>query len=347
MRTPSTLNDLRRFVASLNWEDMMGQIKQESQSRLAILGPVNAGKSTLFNALRGRNVSSTSAVPGTTRQLVADWFGPFILVDTPGFGEVDGVDRAGIALQGIAHAAVIIFMLDAAAGLRQSDRDLYRRLVATGRPIVVAMNKIDLVASQERALVLADASAHLDGVQVIPISAKRGEGVATQLMPAVFQADPTVTVAVGRALPAYRHMAAHQVVRNAALFNAALGAEPIPIIDLPLLLTSQVRLVLRIAAIYGENISPERARELIATMAGGILLRYLSSEAAKLLPGPGWLLAAAFDSASTFAIGEVAIRYFEGGRQLSGQQMQDIYQQVRQKRSIRSLLRKKPVTDRQ
>jgi small GTP-binding protein len=344
MRTPSTLNELRRFVASLNWEDMMGQVKQESQSRLAILGPVNAGKSTLFNALRGRNVSSTSAVPGTTRQLVADWFGPFILVDTPGFGEVDGVDRAEIALQGIAHAAVVVFLLDAAAGLRQSDQDLYRRLVATGRPVVVAMNKIDLVG-QDRALVLADASAHLDGAQVIPISAKRGEGIASHLMPAVFQADPNMAVAVGRALPAYRQMAAHQVIRNAAFFNAAIGAEPIPALDLPLLLTSQVRLVLRIAAIYGETISPERARELIATMAGSILLRYLGGEAAKLLPGPGWLLAAAFTSASTLAIGEVAIRYFEGGKQLSGQQMQDLYQQLRQKWSIRSFMRKRAITD--
>jgi small GTP-binding protein len=344
MRTPSTLNELRRFMSSLNWEDMMGQIKQESQSRLAILGPVNAGKSTLFNALRGRNVSSTSAVPGTTRQLVADWFGPFILVDTPGFGEVGGVDRAEIALQGIAHAAVVVLLLDAAAGLRQSDQDLYRRLVATGRPVVVAMNKIDLVG-QDRALVLADASAHLDGAQVIPISAKRGEGIASHLMPAVFQADPTMAVAVGRALPAYRQMAAHQVIRNAAFLNAAIGAEPIPALDLPLLLTSQVRLVLRIAAIYGETISPERARELIATMAGSILLRYLGGEAAKLLPGPGWLLAAAFTSASTFAIGEVATRYFEGGKQLSGQQMQDLYQQFRQKWSIRSRLRKRAITD--
>jgi small GTP-binding protein len=344
MRTPSTLNELRRFMSSLNWEDMMGQVKQESQSRLAILGPVNAGKSTLFNALRGRNVSSTSAVPGTTRQLVADWFGPFILVDTPGFGEVDGVDRAEIALQGIAHAAVVVFLLDAAAGLRQSDQDLYRRLVATGRPVVVAMNKIDLVG-QDRALVLADASAHLDGAQVIPISAKRGEGIASHLMPAVFQADPNMAVAVGRALPAYRQMAAHQVIRNAAFFNAAIGAEPIPALDLPLLLTSQVRLVLRIAAIYGETISPERARELIATMAGSILLRYLGGEAAKLLPGPGWLLAAAFTSASTLAIGEVAIRYFEGGKQLSGQQMQDLYQQLRQKWSIRSFMRKRAITD--
>jgi uncharacterized protein (DUF697 family) len=205
------------------------------------------------------------------------------------------------------------------------------------------MNKIDLVG-QDRAPVLADASGHLDGAQVIPISAKRGEGIASALMPAVFQADPTMAVAIGRALPAYRQMAAHQVIRNAAFFNAIIGAEPIPVLDLPLLLASQVRLVLRIAAIYGETISPERARELIATMAGGILLRYLSSEAVKLLPGPGWLLAAAFDSASTFAIGEVAIHYFEGGKILSGQQMQDIYQQVRQKRSIRSRLRKKAIT---
>ena len=330
MRTPSTLRDLRRFVASLDWEDMMKQVEQETQARLAIVGPVNAGKSTLFNILRGRDVSSTSAVPGTTRQLVADWFGPFILVDTPGFGEVDGVDRAEVALQAVAHAAVVVLLLDAAAGLRQSDRDLYRQLIATGRPVVVAMNKIDLVR-REQAAVLANARSHLDGAHVIPISAKRGDGVATDLMSEVFRADHDLAVAVGRALPAYRQLATRQVIRNAAILNAAIGAEPIPALDLPLLLTSQVRLVLRIAAIYGETISPERARELIATMAGGVLLRYLGGEVAKLIPGPGWLIAAALTSASTLAIGQVAVHYFESGKQLTPQQMHDLYRQLRQR----------------
>ncbi len=340
MRTPSTLKDLRRFVASLDWADMMQQVEQETYARLAIVGPVNAGKSTLFNALRGRDVSSTSAVPGTTRQLVADWFGPFILVDTPGFGEVDGVDRAEVALQAVAHAAVVVLLLDAVAGLRQSDRDLYRQLIATGRPVVVAVNKMDLVR-RERAAVLADVRSHLDGVQVIPISAKRGDGIASELMPEVFRAAPDLAVAVGRALPAYRQLAARQVIRNAAILNAVIGAEPIPTLDLPLLLTSQVRLVLRVAAVYGETISPERARELIVTMAGGVLLRYLGGEAAKLIPGPGWLIAAALTAASTVAIGQVAVRYFEGGRQLTSQQMRDLYRQFRRRWSGVSLLRGK------
>ncbi len=328
MRTPSTLKELRRFVTSLDWEDMMAQVEQETQARLAIVGPVNAGKSTLFNTLIGRDVSPISAVPGTTRQLIADWFGPFILIDTPGFG----VDHAQAALQAVTHAAVVVLLLDAAAGLRQSDLELYRELVATGHPIVVALNKMDLVR-RDRMAVLADARSRLGNAKVIPISAKRGDGVASELVPAVFQADLSLAVAVGRALPAYRRMAARRVIRNAAIFNAIIGTEPIPGLDLPLLLTAHVRLVLRIAAIYGETISPERARELIAAMAGGVLLRYLGIEAAKFIPGPGWLAAGAMASVGTMAIGRVAARYFESGRRLTPQQMRDLYQQYRRRTS--------------
>jgi small GTP-binding protein len=345
MRTPSTLRELRRFVASLDWEDMMAQVEQETHARLAIVGPVNAGKSTLFNTLAGRDVSPISAVPGTTRQLVADWFGPFVLVDTPGFGEAtlgspsgtgsaqgrDDVNRAQVALQAVTHAAVVVLLLDAAAGLRRSDRELYRELVATGRPVVIALNKMDLVG-RDRTAVLADAHSRLGTVQIIPISAKRGDGVANVLMPSVFEADPSLAVAVGRSLPAYRRLATRRLIRNAAIFNAVIGAEPIPGLDLPLLLTSHVRLVLRIAAIYGETISPERARELIATMAGGVLLRYLGIEAAKFIPGPGWLVAGAMASISTVAIGQVAVRYFESGKRLTPQQLRDLYRQYRRRK---------------
>ena len=326
MRTPSTLKDLRRFLTTLDWDDLMTQVEQETQTRLAIVGPVNAGKSTLFNTLLGRDSSPTSAVPGTTRKLIADRFGPFILVDTPGFGEVEGVDRAEIALEAVNHAAVVVLLLDAAAGLRQSDRDLYRQLTATGRPLVVALNKMDLVR-RDREAVLTDARARLDGARIIPISAKRGDGVATELMPALFQADPRLAVALGRALPAYRRLAARRLIRQAALLNALVGAEPVPGLDLPLLLATQVRLVLRIAAVYGEAISPERARELVVTMAGGAALRYLGGEAAKFLPGPGWLIAGALASASTAAIGQVAVRYFERHQRLTPRQMQNLYRQ--------------------
>jgi small GTP-binding protein len=339
MRTPSTLKELRRFVASLDWEDMMADVEQETHARLAIVGPVNAGKSTLFNRLIGRDVSSISAVPGTTRQLVADWLGPFVLIDTPGFGEAtssnqegDDAHRARVALQAVNHAAVVVLLLDAAAGLRQSDQELYHQLAATKRPLVVVLNKMDLVRHDQKAI-LSDARSRLGNAKIIPISAKRGDGVASELMPAVFQVDPSLAVAVGRALPAYRRLAADRVIRNAAIFNAIIGAEPIPGLGLPILLAAHVRLVLRIAAIYGETISPERARELIATMAGGVLLRYLGIEAAKFIPGPGWLAAGGIASVSTVAIGQVARRYFESAKQLTPQQLQDLYRQYRRPRS--------------
>jgi small GTP-binding protein len=253
MHTPATLKELHRFIVSLDWEDMMSQVEQETHARLAIVGPVNA-------------VSPISPVPGTTQELVTDWFGPFVLVDTPGFGEAesssgtkDAEDRAQVALQAINDTAVVVLLLDAAAGLRQSDLELYHELVGTGRPVVVVLNKIDLVG-RDRQAVLADAQARLSNAEIIPISAKRGNGVANQLMPAVFGADSRLAVAIG-----------------------IIGAEPIPGLALPLLLTSHVRMVLRLAAIYGETVSPERARELVATMAGGVALRYAGIVSAKFV----------------------------------------------------------------
>lgn len=338
MRTPATLRELHRFIVSLDWEDMMSQVEQETHARLAIVGPVNAGKSTLFNTLLGRDVSPISPVPGTTQELVTDWFGPFVLVDTPGFGEAesssgtkDDEDRAQVALQAINDTAVVVLLLDAAAGLRQSDLELYHELVGTGRPVVVALNKMDLVG-RDRQAVLADAQFRLSNTEIIPISAKRGNGVANQLMPAVFGADSRLAVAIGRALPAYRRLAARRVIRNDSIFNAIIGAEPIPGLALPLLLTSHVRMVLRIAAIYGETVSPERARELVATMAGGVALRYAGIVSAKFVPGPGWLVAGAIASASTVAIGRVAIQYFESGKRLTPVQLRALYRKYRRQR---------------
>jgi hypothetical protein len=45
MHTPATLKELHRFIVSLDWEDMMSQVEQETHARLAIVGPVNAGRS--------------------------------------------------------------------------------------------------------------------------------------------------------------------------------------------------------------------------------------------------------------------------------------------------------------
>lgn len=333
-RLPASFREIRRLFDALDWAEMARQVEQESLSRVAIVGPVNSGKSTLFNTLKGREVSPVAAVPGTTRELHHEQWGPFTLTDTPGFGEVSGVDRAHIAMRGVQGANVIVLVLDALSGVRQSDHALLQQLRATGKPVIVALNKIDLLKN-ERQAVLADACDKLGEPRIIPISAKEGTNVARWLLPRIIGADPALTVAVGRALPVYRRQAAGRVIRNASVFNAFIGAEPVPGLDIPFLLAVQARMVLRIAAIFGEPMNIEHARELIATIAGGVALRYLAQEGAKFIPGPGWIVASAVASAGTWAIGQVAIQYFEQGKKLSADQLSALYERyVRQRRPL-------------
>src|SRR5437588_11868438 len=121
--------------------------------------------------------------------------GPFMLVDTPGFGEVGGVDRANIAARSAAEADAILLLLDAGAGLRQGDADLLKYLQTMRRPVVVALNKIDLLG-RDYEVVANDAATRL-GVAVIPISAKKGTNVAEKLVPTLVDALPDLAGAMG------------------------------------------------------------------------------------------------------------------------------------------------------
>jgi small GTP-binding protein len=323
---PRRLTDIRNLFQALDWDKLSLAVEQEAHARLAIVGPVNSGKSTLFNRIKGRKVSAVKAVPGTTKGLVTESFGPFTLVDTPGFGEVGGVDRAAIARAAAEEADLAVMVLDASAGLRQSDYELYEALRRAKVPLVVALNKIDLIKRD-----LSDALEDIErklGATVIPISAKTGAGVGERLLPAIVEAHPWMTVALGRALPAYRRQLSRRLIRSAALLNAIIAAEPIPILDIPLLLASQVRLVLRIAAVYGESLSVRHARELLTTMAGSVALRYLAAQLGKLIPGPGWLIAAGVTGLGTWATGRVAVAYFEGGKRLTPEQLRERYKRL-------------------
>jgi len=326
IRLPARLSDLRTLLQALDWDRLSLAVQREAAARLVIVGPVNSGKSTLFNLVKGHNVSAVTAVPGTTRGVIEERVGPFTMVDTPGFGEVGGVDRAEIARQAAERADVVVLLLDAMAGLRQSDYEIYRSLRCTGKPLVVALNKVDLVKRDLRA-VLVDVEDKLD-VEVIPVSARTEAGVADRLIPAIVNAHPWMVVALGRELPAYRRRLVRRLIRGAAVLNGLIALEPIPGLDIPLLLAGQVRMVLRIAAMYGESLSVRHARELLSTIAGGVTLRFLAAELAKIVPGAGWVAAAGVAGIGTWAMGHVAAIYFEEGKRLTPAQLRERYRRL-------------------
>ena len=243
------------------------QFAAGDKSSIAIVGPANAGKSTLYNQLiqTKDDRAKVSAVPGTTRDSQESDVGLFLIVDTPG---ADAAGTVGIvekekALDSAAEADVIVAMFDAAHGIREPEEVLFQDIRDLNKPIVVALNKMDLIG-KERPEVLGRAAAGLGiGVeQIIPLSAKKGEGVVSILL-AIAKSEPRIVAALGKALPAYRWDLAQTAIGRAASTAAAIAITPLPFIDFIPLLGVQAALVLGIARIYGEKITLQRgdARE--------------------------------------------------------------------------------------
>ncbi len=316
-RVPSSIATVRKFVKAVNWNAAQEEVKGELEHKVAILGMANSGKSTLFNALIGANASPVSHMAGTTTTVVRGEFGPFILLDTP--GHLPDIQDAAFA-----EASAIVYLLDASQGLRAQDFAMVTKLRTSTKPLIVALNKADMLrgGADDAA---AEAAARLHITDVIPISARIGDNVGEELIPAIIETSPEAALTLGRLLPEFRRSAANKLVRTASLVSLAAGLEPIPLVDIPILLGTQVRLVLRIAAVYNEPLASQYARELFVTVAGGLGMRYLAEQAAKAVPFGGDFVSGLIAGAGTWTIGQVAIEYFEGGKQFSRRQINDLF----------------------
>jgi GTP-binding protein Era len=155
---------------------------------VAMIGPTNAGKSTLVNALVGTKVSIVTHKVQTTRALVRGiamaGASQIVFVDTPGiFQPKRRLDRAMVttAWGSAKDADLACIVIDAKRGLDDDARTLLEGLGAVGKPAFLVLNKIDLVP-RPALLALADAASKLHPFErVFMVSALTGDGVADLL----------------------------------------------------------------------------------------------------------------------------------------------------------------------
>ncbi len=155
------------------------------RSSVVLVGRPNVGKSTLFNRLTGSRRSIVTAVPGTTRDViaaVADWQGwVFDVVDTGGmFGASEDPLRDLVVERGrraISTADIIVFVVDGREGLVSADEEVARVIRSAGVPILLAVNKMDDRRAKNRALEFY----RLGFEPVVEIAAEHGTGVAELL----------------------------------------------------------------------------------------------------------------------------------------------------------------------
>jgi GTP-binding protein len=167
---------------------------------IAVVGRPNVGKSTLFNRLIGDDRSVVHDEPGTTRDsidtIVDTADGPLRFVDTAGMRRkskiVEGAEYYSLvrALQSVDLADAAMLVVDATEGVTHQDQRLGERIDAAGSPVLIVMNKMDLLDAEARAEAaeqVADRLAFLGYAPVLNISALTGKGVH-RLLPAIKEA---------------------------------------------------------------------------------------------------------------------------------------------------------------
>jgi uncharacterized protein (DUF697 family) len=247
----------------------------------------------VFNLVRELRASATKHAPlvlggapllvdALRRELVRD-------------GDASAVRDASLgALEG---AAALVYVLGGAIG--EEDERALRAADVAGVPIVV----IGPDPETPIPYVLAT-----DVLPLLP-----GEGFPLDELARLLggKLDERAT-SVAAKLPALRRGVAEAIVAKVARQNGIIAAAVfIPGVDFPVLTLNQLRLVLRLAAAYGQELDAQRLPEILGVVGTGLGLRAAARQALGVVPIAGWAVKGGVAYAGTRAVGEAAIRYFE------------------------------------
>lgn len=318
--SPGPAWGLGSILESFRWEQTRAEVEEECQARIAIVGMRGVGKSSLLNRLRGWEVSAPGD-NGHDAILLREDLGFFVLVDLPDDASGDNLllgDDLGYdsgVWSTLTEADLILFLLDGEAllptvDLRAEEYRWFCRVRSLGRPLLVALNKVDLLAGQADEF-RAELERRLAG-SVLLISAQQGTGIETGLLPRLLDACPELAVPLGREMPMIRRRAANQLVRRTALLSGLMGLEPVPLLDIPIQLAAQMRMLLKLAALHGRLEPGDGSREMLVAVAGGLGARLAAQQAAKLVPVLGWVVSGLLSGLTTWVLGQAAIAYFDG-----------------------------------
>jgi GTP-binding protein len=216
--------------------------REQKEPAVAVVGRPNVGKSTLFNRLIGDERSIVHDEPGTTRDtvdtVVDTSTGLIRFIDTAGMRRKSRVGEGAEyyslvrALQAIDRADAALLVVDASTGVTHQDQRLAERIDAAGSPVVIVLNKWDLLDAEGRAEVnrdVADRLGFLGYAPVLKVSARTGLGVH-KLLPALEQGIEAYHRRIPTAeLNALVHQAqAAHPARDAKVLYATQGATDPP-----------------------------------------------------------------------------------------------------------------------
>jgi uncharacterized protein (DUF697 family) len=201
-----------------------------------------------------------------------------------------GGESGAVVEQRLENVAIVVWVGDPdEAQLRAADR--------AGVPVVAVTD--------------ADVVPYVLATEIVRVPAGSGFPLP-QIAAAVARRLGEDGTSLAARLPVLRRAVCDHLIASFARRNGLIGAAVfVPGVDMPLLTLNQVRLVLRIALAYGEEIDNARAVELLGVVGAGFGLRAVARELLDVVPVAGWALKGAVAYGGTRAVGEAAVRLFE------------------------------------
>jgi len=303
----------------------------EREILIAMIGDVNAGKSSTINRLMGEDVALVGAKPGETKDIKKYIYkDQIVFVDTPGLDDIHS-EHSAETMKFYKDADIILFFLNAAGTvLSETELASFKKIAESNKSIIFVLNKIDAASDIGDLVKYVQDHTNYD-YAVAPVSSKTGENFG-MLQDEILK----LLEVVGKDVTMGKYMAdksrtANRWILAAGGSAATIGAVPIPGADFVPLTALQVGLMLRLSTLYDKPISKDNAKELIIATITGNIGRTIFRQIVKFVPGAGMAVGASVAGAMTLALG-YAVRYaHEHNIELTSEALEPIYKKFLKK----------------
>ncbi|MEE0844731.1 MAG: hypothetical protein U0L71_00860 [Eggerthellaceae bacterium] len=243
--------------------------------------------------------------------------GDDIAVIAAGFDERVGVAAASLRAVGVPAMVAttlpsLVGQIAQAAGCPIPEGDI----VAAGGATVSAVKRL---ADGLRGKTPASGFAFDESEEPLPLDDERLGQLDERMGAWIIAASREKRLAFALAFPFVRRPLSTEAVGATSMQNAGVGLVVLlPGADMPVMTLNQAKMLLQIAAAYGQPMSLARVKELACVVGGAFAFRTVARQVAGIVPALGWAVKAAIGYAGTEAMGRAAIEYFENGGSVSG-----------------------------